>query len=66
METSKPHLLAIEDAIQNIQHGEVTVRIEVRGGNVEKMQFIDEKKNWLRDKRPAQEVIIAGFVRSIY
>lgn len=65
MQRNKPYLLEIEGEAQRIQHGEVTVRLEIRNGNVEKMQFIDAKRTWLRDKSEAKPVVIMNIVQSL-
>lgn len=46
---NKPYLIAIEDLVQNVKHGVIDVKLEVRGGIVEKMSFF-ETKSWLRVK----------------
>ena len=46
----KPHLVEIEEAIQNIGlYGELDIRASIRGGRVEKLAFYGGK-TWLRDK----------------
>lgn len=46
---NKPYLIAIEDLVQQVKHGVIDVKLEVRGSIVEKMSFF-ETKSWLRVK----------------
>lgn len=43
----KPYLVALEEEVQNLEYGEIDVKISVRAKVVEKMQFI-KAKTWLR------------------
>lgn len=48
---NKPHLIEIEEEIQNMgNYGEIEVKINIRGGRVEKLSFW-KGRTWLRDKR---------------
>jgi hypothetical protein len=44
---NKPYLLAVEDAVQSVQHGEIDIKIFVRNGSVDKIMFY-ESKSWIR------------------
>lgn len=44
---NKPYLLAIEEAVQSIMHGEVDIKIFVRNGSVDKIMFY-ASKSWIR------------------
>jgi hypothetical protein len=48
--TNKPYLIEIEDEIQKMGNfGEMELKISIRGGRVEKVQFW-KGKIWLREK----------------
>lgn len=49
VEQEKPHLIEIENHVDGLQFGTLTIEVEVRAGKVMKMAFV-EKKTWLRDK----------------
>lgn len=47
---NKPYLIEIEDEIQQMgMFGEMEIKISIRGGRVEKLQFW-KGKTWLREK----------------
>jgi len=47
---NKPYLIEIEDEIQKMGlFGEMDVKVSIRGGRVEKLQFW-KGKTWLREK----------------
>lgn len=48
--TKKPHLLKIEEEIQRVNHGYFTLKIYIRNGSVDKMDFIDATTSWLKQK----------------
>lgn len=45
----KPYLIELERAAQGVGYGEIEVKLYVRGGVVEKMQFWSGS-TWLKDK----------------
>lgn len=49
IKTNKPYLVEIEDQVQEVQYGDIDVKLSVRAGQVEKMTFL-KGKVWLRDK----------------
>lgn len=46
---NKPHLVEIEDAVKDIQYGEIQINMTVRAGVIQKMQFWSGR-TWLKDK----------------
>jgi hypothetical protein len=53
--TNKPHLVEIEEEIQNVgMYGELDIRISIRAGQVEKLSFYGGK-TWLKDKAKGGE-----------
>ena len=47
---NKPYLIEIEEEIQKMGlYGEMDIKISIRGGRVEKLQFW-KGRTWLRDK----------------
>lgn len=47
---NKPHLIEIEDEIMKMgKYGEIEVKINIRGGKVEKLSFW-KGRTWLRDR----------------
>ncbi len=51
---SKPYLIELENHVQGVSYGTVEVKIEVRAGVVEKMNFFNSK-TWLRDKTKKED-----------
>lgn len=51
MKKRKPYLIAIEEEVQRIQHGSVTIEIYVRSGSVDKLEYKDAKRSWIREKQ---------------
>lgn len=49
IQKERPHLIEIQQHIEEVQYGTVTVEIVVRAGVPNKMEFV-EKKTWLKDK----------------
>jgi len=49
MKQMKPYLAEIESRAQQVGYGEIDLKITVRAGEVEKMQFV-ETKTWLKPK----------------
>ena len=47
LNTVKPYLVELEKAVQELDYGELDVRLTVRAGVVEKMTFITSK-TWLK------------------
>jgi len=48
---NKPHLLEIENEIQEMgKYGKIEIKINIRGGNVEKLEFW-KGRTWLRDRQ---------------
>lgn len=45
----KPYLAVIDERATQVDYGEIELKITVRAGEVEKMQFI-ETKTWLKPK----------------
>lgn len=46
---SKPYLIALEEMVEECKYGELEVKLSVRGGVVENMQFWRGKKWFKRD-----------------
>ena len=46
----KPHLLEIEKEVERLGHGEVTLKIFIRSGVVDKVAFIDATRTWVKTK----------------
>lgn len=46
----KPYLLKIEETVTEVQHGSIVVEIMIRNGSVDKMNFKEVDKSWLREK----------------
>lgn len=46
---TKPHLIEIEDRVKEVEYGELDVKLTVRAGVIEKMNFY-ENKVWMRPK----------------
>ena len=46
----KPYLLAIEEKVTEVQFGSILVEVAVRNGSVDKMDFKEINKSWLREK----------------
>lgn len=46
---NKPYLIAIEKEVEQLDYGEMDIKITVRAGQVEKISFW-KGKVWLRDK----------------
>lgn len=54
--TEKPYLIEIEEEIQAMGlYGEMEIKLSIRGGRVEKVQFW-KGKTWLREKGLTQSV----------
>ena len=49
MMENKPYLLALEERVGKVDYGSIEVRLEVRGGVVEKVVFY-EGHTWLKEK----------------
>jgi hypothetical protein len=47
---NKPYLLAIEERVQEIKNGEMEVKVFVRTGVVEKIEFKKAFQNWFKPK----------------
>lgn len=47
---NRPHLYELERHINEIPHGQLEVVLDIRGGRVEKMTFV-ERKSWIREKQ---------------
>ena len=50
-EREKPHLIRIEDEVEDVGYGDITIELRVRAGRVERMEFVRKAKTWLRDTR---------------
>ena len=50
MRKNKPHLIAIEEKATQLDYGSMTIKVEVRGGVVSKMSFIQTEETWLSPK----------------
>jgi len=46
---AKPHLIKIEEEIEKVDYGTIEVKLSVRAGVIEKMEFV-ESRVWLRPK----------------
>lgn len=46
----KPYLIAIEEQVQKVEFGSVLVEVMVRNGSVDKMDFKEVNKSWIREK----------------
>lgn len=46
----KPYLLRIEEEVTKVQFGSILVEVAVRNGAVDKMDFKEVNKSWLREK----------------
>lgn len=49
---TRPHLMVIEDAANKLGYGEIDLKMSVRNGVVQKIQFF-ESRTWMRDKEPS-------------
>ena len=47
--SAKPHVTKLEEEISRIQYGEIELKMTVRAGVIERMDFI-ERKQWMRQK----------------
>lgn len=54
IQQTKPYLIRIEEVVSDTQYGSIEVRLEVRAGSVEKMQFFNAK-TWLKQKSDVPE-----------
>ncbi len=46
---NKPYLIAVEQQVAEVDYGEMDIKLTIRAGQVEKVQFW-KGKTWLRDK----------------
>ncbi len=47
---SKPYLVELEQKVEGLDYGDILVRITVRAGVVDKMQYIESNKTWMKPK----------------
>jgi hypothetical protein len=48
LQTEFPYLLELQRILSEINYGNVTLDITVRGGKAEKMEFYNEKRSWMK------------------
>ncbi len=46
----KPYLLRIEEEVEKVNFGSILLEVNVRNGSVDKMDFKEINKTWLREK----------------
>lgn len=50
IKSKKPYLFAIDAKVSDVQFGSILVEVVVRNGSVDKMDFKEINKSWLREK----------------